>query len=142
MLTSILIMEIDHSRHLWQLGRRPRPNLAKNLYCRGLTFRTQNKSTESTRNVNFYTLSSLRYVRTLCRAESNFHNSTTFHCPPKYRFQPKCGPESPFSYDRCHVWSIAIIKMDVTIYLSKSSWNRYCYSDNPHQDGSPQVSYI
>ena len=37
MLTSILMIEIDHTRHMWQLGRLSGPNFQNELYFGGLT---------------------------------------------------------------------------------------------------------
>ena len=48
-LTSIVTIEIDHTRHMWQIGRFPGPNVTtfKALYFGRLTFSTQIKSMDS-----------------------------------------------------------------------------------------------
>ena len=52
-LTFILIIEIDHTRHLWQLGSLSGPHFGKHLFFGGLTFATQIKSMESSRDMTF-----------------------------------------------------------------------------------------
>ena len=52
MLQSLLIKEIfNHTRHLKYLGKISGPNVAKNLYFIGLTFRRKIKSMEHSRNL-------------------------------------------------------------------------------------------
>ena len=51
LLTSMLIIVIDHTIHMWPLGMFWGPDLAKQLYFGELTFSTQVKSMESSRNM-------------------------------------------------------------------------------------------
>ena len=53
MLTFILIIEIDNTRHLWQLGRLLESNFAKNMFLGGMMFSTQIKPMESSKNIQF-----------------------------------------------------------------------------------------
>ena len=48
-LKSILIIEMNHTRHLKHLERLSRPHLAKNLHFRGLTFGRKIKLMECNR---------------------------------------------------------------------------------------------
>ena len=72
MLQSLLMLEINHTRHMKHFGRLSVPNVAKNLYFGGLTFRRKIKSMESSRNLKFAHNVDSDMIKIIC--EWNYNN--------------------------------------------------------------------
>ena len=81
MFTSILIIEINHARHLRQFRRLLGPNFQTNLHFGELTFEREIKSMESS--------STLKFTHDVDYMMCKFHVSNTFH---GFDFSPEISP--------------------------------------------------